>query len=269
LFGVERDRRAAHDRGRRFAARWNGMTDYALLNNVDHHDLTIRIDDPALFGARVNQAPVWPSEFEDAARDYPIVLRRPDTGGALQAMALLGLDRDENLFLDDAGGWITRYVPAVLQRGPFRIGMVARDAGSTPEPMVHVDLDHPTIGRGGGVPLFLPQGGNAPYLDHVGQVLRRLHDGGAMAASLYAAWDEAGLIEPITLRLSLDETTRYDIPDCFTIGTAPLAALEGERLAALNRAGFLRPAFMLSASLGNVARLIERKNARRAAAAAA
>jgi len=178
---------------------------------------------------------------------------------------LLGLDRDENLFLQE-DGWGGRHIPAAIQSAPFAIGVP--DRGGTAEPMIHIDLDHPAIGRETGAPLFLPHGGNAPYLEHVSRVLRRIHDGRALAAPLYTAWEAAGLIEPITLRLSLDETTRYDVPDCLTIGPGRLAALDGATLERLNRAGFLRPAFMVAASLGNVSRLIERKNARRAAASA-
>lgn len=241
------------------------MTAFALLNNVDHHDLRVALDDWAGFGAAVNQALVFPTEFEDAQRDYPIVLRR-EADGAFHAVVLLGLDRDENLFLG-GDGWGDRYVPALIQSGAFAIGVVDRDG--TPEPMIHVDLDHPAIGRETGAPLFLPHGGNAPYLEHVSRALRRIHDGRARAGPIYAAWQEAGLIEPVTLRISLDETTRYDVPDCLTIGPERLAALGGAALERLNRAGFLRPAFMVAASLGNVGRLIERKNARRRAPAIA
>lgn len=240
------------------------MTTFALLNNVDHHDLRVALDDWAPFGAIVNQALVFPTEFEEAQRDYPIVLRR-EGGGGLHAVVLLGLDRDENLFLGQ-GGWEGRYIPAAIRSRPFAIGVVERDGAA--EPMIHVDLDHPAIGREAGAPLFLPHGGNAPCLEHVSRALRCIHDGRALTGPLYAAWDEAGLIEPITLRLSLDETTRYDVPDCLTIGPERLAALDGAALERLNRAGFLRPAFMVAASLGNVSRLIERKNARRATAPA-
>jgi hypothetical protein len=238
------------------------MTAFALLNTIDHHDLRVALDDWAALGAAVNQALIFPTEFEDAQRDYPIVLRRQDDGD-LHAVVLLGLDRDENLFLD-ADGWGDRYIPALMQSAPFAIGLHERE-DAVPEPMVHIDLDHPAIGRKTGEPLFLPHGGNAPYLEHMNRVLRRAYDGRALAGPLYAAWEEAGLIEPITLRLSLDETTRYDVPDCLTIAPQRLATLDGATLERLNRAGYLRPAFMVAASLGNVGRLIERKNSRRRA----
>jgi hypothetical protein len=237
------------------------MTRVVLLDNVAHADLRVATGYAAAFGDGVNQCAVFPTEFDDLQREYPILFRR-DAEGAFYAVALLGLDANENLFLDDAG-WHARHVPAVHQRGAFKIGMVDRGAGER-EAMIHVDLDHPRVGAADGQAVFLPHGGQSPYLDHIVRVLQVVHDGLAQRDAMFAAFEGAGLIEPVRLEIMLDDSTRYDIPDCFTIGAARLAALDGDTLAALNRAGFLRHAFLVASSLGNISRLIELKNRRRA-----
>ena len=94
------------------------------LNNIDHADLRVSPRAGAAFGDAANQAPVFPAEFEDLQREFAILFRRRENG--LQAYALLGLDRDENLFLS-GDYWTSRYVPASHQRGPFSIGL-SRDA---------------------------------------------------------------------------------------------------------------------------------------------
>lgn len=228
------------------------MTNIVLLNNVDHGDLTVVTGAGAAFGDAINQALIFPTEFEDAQRDYPIFFRQGEDG-AFHAVALLGLDRDENLFL--AGDrWQARYIPAVQRRGPFSIGLQG-DA----EPMINIDLDHPRVVASGGEPVFLPHGGNTPYLESIAGVLQRIHTGLAATAPMFAAFQEAGLIRPVTVELSLSETERYDIPDLFTIDTEALAALDGETLARLHSAGFLALAIHAASSLGNVPRLIELK----------
>jgi hypothetical protein len=241
------------------------MTNKVLLNNVDHADLRVIVHHAPEFGDSVNQVLVFPTEFDAIQREYPIFFRR-DANGALQSIALLGLDRDENLFLDKHG-WQGRYVPAVLQRGPFLIGLQEREAEGEAqrEPMVHIDLDHPRISKSEGVPLFLPQGGNAPYLDHVAGVLRTIYAGIEATAPMFAAFEAAGLIEPVSLEIEVDEARKYVLPDLFTIGRAALAALDGARLEQLNRAGFLGVAFLVASSMGNVSRLIELKTARQRA----
>lgn len=235
------------------------MTNRVLLNNIDHHDLRVRLGYGSAFGHAVNQVPVFPTEFEEVQRDYPIVLRRDDSG--YRAFALLGLDRDENLFLENEN-WDARYVPALLQRGPFSVGQPQPETGG--EPTIHVDLDDPRVGREAGQPLFLEHGGNAPFLDHIAAVLRAIYVGHEVSAPMFAAWDALGLIDPVKLEIEIGDGRRYDVPDCYTIEQARLAGLDGAGLETLHRDDFLRPAIWAASSLRNIGRLIDRKTRRQA-----
>ena len=236
-----------------------------LLNNVDHADLRVAIRPGAAFGDDVNQLPIYPSEFEEAQRSFPIVFRREDDG--MQAYVLLGLDRDENLFLEE-DRWTSAYVPAVQRRGPFSIGIARNptdDAGEA-EPLVYIDRSDPRVGAADGLPVFLAHGGNAPLLDHMASVLRVLHEGVTSAPAVYAELEAAGLLQPVSLQISLDEESAYELPDLFAIDQAVLADLAGDALERLHRTGLLRAAMMAASSLGNIQRLIELKNRRRALA---
>jgi hypothetical protein len=225
------------------------------LDNVAHADLRVTPRHGAAFGDAVNQTLVYPTEFAEAQRDFPILFRR-DTAEGLQAVALLGLDRDENLFLD-GDRWTSRHIPLGLQRGPFLIGLT----GEGSAPVIHVDLDDPRVGREDGEAVFLSQGGQAHYLEHVSRVLGAIHVGMADAGPMYAAFDALGLIQPVALELMLDDERRYVIRDHEVLSAEKLAALGPDALDQLNRAGHLGAAFLLVHSLGNMARLIERKNA--------
>jgi hypothetical protein len=254
------------------------VTRIVLLNNVDHHDLAVAMGHGSEFGDAVNQVLVFPTEWQDVQREYPILFRRGEDG-RLQSVALVGLDRDENLFLGN-GAWHARYVPALHQRGPFSIGLTrAEDGGadgSGGEPMIYVDLDHPRIvaggidaggiGAGGGAAgaqaIFLPHGGNSPYLEAVAEILRRIHAGVAASGPMFEAFEAEGLIEPVKLEIALDETTKYTLDDVFMISADRMGAMDGAALARLHGPGFLQAAFWALASLGNVTRLIELKTDR-------
>ena len=238
------------------------MTNRVKLNNVDHADLKVISRHGTDDGGSVNQVAVVPTEFEEIQREYPIFFRR-DEKGALQAVALLGLDRDENLFLGETG-WQSRYVPAVLQRGPFLIGF--KDGGTDGEPMIHIDLDHPRVSRTEGLPLFLPHGGNTPYLNHIAVILQKIHMGIEATNPMFEAFDQAGLIEPVAVEIELDETRKYVLPDLFTISRTALSRLDGAALERLNGSGFLPLAFFVLASMGNMGRLIDLKNRKASAA---
>lgn len=241
------------------------MTRPVLLNNVDHQNMRVITRYAPQFGDSVNQVLVFPTEFVDIQREYPILLSR-SASGAYEAVALLGLDRDENLFLD-AAGWHARYVPAIRQRGPFLIGTPGREAveDGRGEPMIHVDLDNPRVTDGEGEPLFLPHGGNSPYLEHIAMVLRVIYQGVAAMKPMFDAFEEMGLIAPVNAEIKLDDTVQYNLADYFTISDQRLAALDGASLAELNRMGFLAAAFFQVSSLGNVPKLIDLKNRKRMA----
>ncbi|MDT8757429.1 SapC family protein [Sphingomonas psychrotolerans] len=232
------------------------MTNRVLLDNVDHRDLKVALRYGAAYGDAVNQLPIFPVEFEEAQRDFPILFRR-DAEGELQAVVLLGLDRDENLFLD-GDKWTSRHIPLVQQRGPFSLAV---GPGGSPlaEPVLHVDLDDPRVGAADGQPLFLPQGGNGRYLDHVTRVLELLRSNVEAARHMYAAFESLGLLQPLELDVELDEERRYAIADYSGITAETLADLNGAELEQLSRDGYLRPAVLASASLGNVSQLIDRK----------
>jgi hypothetical protein len=236
-----------------------------LLNNVDHADLRVISAHGPAFGDAINQVLVLPTEFEALQREYPILIRK-DANGDYQAVALLGLDRDENLFLDETG-WNARYVPAVQRRGPFSIALQRDARGGEPRPMIHVDLDHPRISDSEGERLFLPAGGNAPYLQSISATLGQIHDGLEVTGPMFAFFEELGLIEPTALEIKLDDNSSYGLPDVFTLAPDRLAAVTGDDLERLHQSGMLRAAQWIISSMGNIEELIARKARKRARAA--
>lgn len=236
------------------------MTNTVLLDNINHGDIRVITRHSEEFGDNVNQVLVFPTEFGDLHREYPIFFSKTDSG-TFQSIALLGLDKDENLFLN-SDGWQARYVPAIQQRGPFMIGFQEKaiDGERRQEPMIHIDLKHARVSKTDGKPLFKTHGGNAPYLDHIGAVLRTLHQGVEISTAMFAAFEALDLIEPVAVEIKLSETEQYNLSHYYTISEERLLNLDGASLERLNTSGFLRIAFLIVASLGNVSHLANQKN---------
>lgn len=237
------------------------MTRIVPLNNVDHADLRIAQGYGAAYGDAINLTRVFSTEFEALQREY-VILFRPDPEGGLQAVVLLGLDRDENLYLDD-GGWSARYVPAIQRRGPFSIGV---QAGETPgqgsDPRINVDLDHPRIVREGGERVFRRHGGNTDYLNSVSQALFVIYEGLALTRAMFAAFTDAGLVEPVAIDITIGEGLRYDLDSFHAVSRDRLAALTGPELERLHRDGWLATAIHAASSMANIDQLVARKNAK-------
>lgn len=235
------------------------MTTTARLDNVQHAALRLRRGHGARFGEAVNQVAVFASEFAQVQREYPILFARAPEG-ALQAVAILGFDRDENLFLDGER-WDAGYVPALLRRRPFTIG------AENGEPVVCIDLADPRVAGESedGDPVFKAHGGNAPALEAALDALRALQAGSAIAAAMTALFDDLGLVEPVRLQVQFDEHTGVDFDGYLAVVPEKIAALEGAALERLNKAGLLDAAVFAAASLGTMQRLIARKRRKLAA----
>lgn len=235
------------------------MSNFVLLDNVEHKDLRVNIEHSEALGDNINQALVFPTEFMELQREYPILFRKSPEGEYF-AVVLLGLDKDENLFLTSEG-WNARYVPAIQERGPFSITLRESevDGEKQVEPLINVDLDHPRISKVNGESVFLSQGGHSPYLTQVSQVLNRIHVGANAAPAFFSELEALQLIEPISIEVKLSETTQYTVPDVYTISRERLYQLNGEQLEKLNSLGLLEHCFAIMASAGNISRLIELK----------
>lgn len=236
------------------------MPNFAVLDNVKHQDLKVDTRHAAEYGDSVNQVLAFPSEFIELQKEYPILLRKDPETDQYQAVVILGLEKDENLFLDSEG-WQAHYVPAIQARGPFSIGLRRQQEGGEEqvEPVIHVDMDSPRI-RPEGTPVFLPQGGSSDYLQRITTVLKVIQEGWAAGKTLYPTLDEMGLIEPLNVNINLSDTQRYSIKNYFTINEDRLAELDGEQLKKLNDLGYLQAAYHILASQTNISRLAARKN---------
>ena len=174
-----------------------------------------------------------------------------------RSVVLLGLEAKENLYLDGSE-WTARYIPALMQRGPFSIGVPR--PGIEGDPMIHLDESHPRVSREQGERVFLEHGGNSPYLNHVADLLRAIYAGHERSAPMCAAFAALDLIEAVDIEIQLADGRRFAVPDCFTIAVDRLAGLEGVELARLHKDDFLREAIWVRSSLGNIGRLTDAKN---------
>jgi hypothetical protein len=239
------------------------MARYELLNNVTHKNLRVATGFGHEFGDDVGMVPAFPSEYAELQREYPIFFRKDRDSGEWQSVALLGFEQRENLFLQD-GRWNAGYLPGAVAKGPFLIGFQEQriDGELRKEPVLHVDVEHPRVGSSEGEAVFLAQGGQSPYLQHIAGVLRGIRDGTEFGTAMFAAFDSLGLIHPVNLDVQLDEKHRINVSGLHGIDRERLAALDAASLQRLNQAGYLEGAYLVLASLHNVRRLMAEKQRR-------
>lgn len=230
------------------------MANHAPLNNVDHKNLRVVTTRGAAYGDAVMSALTFPAEFRDLQACYPIVFAQ-DGNGSYDAIALLGFEQGENLFLGP-DGWDAPAIPLTVERQPFMIGRGGDELS------VHIDLDSPRVRDGGieGEALFLTYGGTSEYLERISSVLRTIHDGLAASRAFVAALVDLDLIESFVLDVELDDGSQNRLAGFYTINEDRIAQLSAEQLAGLHGKGYLQAIYMAVASLAQFRALIQRKN---------
>ncbi len=241
-----------------------------MLNNIDHQHYRVLHQFSAALGDNLPTVPVVPTEFDDLQKEYPILLRK-DVAAQWQPVALLGFAAGENLYLSEkaAHGWDAHYIPASVEKGPFRIGF-QRPLNLTDEPaaVIHLDPAHVKVQADASQPhfakaqpLFLAQGGNSPYLEYIAGRLDCLHRGAALQSAFCEALAALDLIVPVNIELTLVNSEKIRLTGNYCLYAGRLAALGGDALQQLHQQGFLAPAFAMVSSMSHIDRLLARKNA--------
>jgi len=243
------------------------LSNFAMLNNVDHKDVRIITDRSAAYGDNIMFAMTFPFEFRSVQAFYPILFHK-DARGAFYPVALFGFQDGENLFLDESG-WHARYVPAMVRRQPFLIGFGPESAQVDGERrrLLSLDMDSPRISKERGEALFEPLGARTPFLEEMMTLLERLYQGTEHGKAFVAALQEHGLIESVNFEITLQDGSKNQLLGFYALNEEKVQALPDEALGRLSREGFLMPLFMMLASTVNMAALVDLKNARMKGAA--
>jgi len=233
------------------------MPNLTLLNNIDHHALKINPAWSADLGDNYAVVPTFPAEFRRVQAYYPIVFNYAEQSQQFTPVALLGLDNNENLFIAEQR-WQAGYIPACAECKPFYIGA----GGMNGELSIHIDLDSPKLSETEGLPLFLPQGGNSEYINHIAELLGAIHHHLPEVGNFVSALTQHDLLEPFVLKAKLADGTHFTLDGFYTINEDKLAGLPAAALAELHQSGFLAEMYMVIASMSQLNRLIYTKNQR-------
>lgn len=239
------------------------MANPTLLNNVAHKDLKVQREHNSQLNETTMQALAFPFEFKSLQNEYPIVFRKDPSTGQFQSVVLLGLEDNENLYLNEQG-WQAKYVPLMVERQPFLIGIQAIELNgvSTTEAVVLVDMDSPKVNTIQGEALFLAHGGNSPYLEHIHSILHAMHERQDETQAFIDALLKYQLLESFYLDVELANQQSHRLMGYYTINEDKLADLPPPAVVELHQSGILQTIYMVVASLVNLGHLIDLKQQR-------
>lgn len=226
------------------------MVDIVPLNPAQHAALRVKAGAAAQHGDDQRFVQVVLREFPLLAIHYPILLSKDAETGAFFCGAMMGIDPNENLFLDRNGG-MTAYRPLNLQRMPFYA------AGD----QLAIDLDSSRVGSEG-ERLFDDDGHPSAFTRAIAATLSELRPGIAATKTFIARLLELELIEPIDISLSFDDGETRELRELYTIDQDRLRGLPDAAVLDLFRSGHLHSISLMVASLKQIPVLARMRNAR-------
>ncbi|MES2824173.1 MAG: SapC family protein [Pseudomonadota bacterium] len=237
------------------------MSNFVALNNKAHKNLTI---DPAKIeaqGARENMAPVVISEFLKLVVQYPIAFTKNAETGRFVCVALFGFAAQENLFWQN-DQWHGIYTPLNIRRQPFFIG---EEHGNN---IICIDTDSSCLTNAQGdlrtaEKLFDAQGEETEYLVNAREMLAELVDGEKQTYEFIQTLLELKLIMPMSLDITFANQKQQQVQGLYTIDEDKLENLTSDALQMLQQKHYLKPIYIMTASLGHIYSLIQKKNERK------
>lgn len=237
---------------------------YHRITSLDPvRDGDLRLDRGQDFGfaAPADHIPLAMGELEAAAQHYPILFT---SGLSPTPVALVGLRREENLFVLPDGRWREGgYLPAYCRAYPFIFIRTA--PGDTT--YIGIEADAACLRRDAGEPLFA-DGNPTPVLEAAIAFCDEYRSAAIAAAAFGQALFEQGVLEEEAVTVTFDDGRTAQVRGFQVIRSERLANIADEVFLDWRRRGWVSAVYAHLYSLGRLDNLVELADARRPGKAA-
>jgi hypothetical protein len=236
------------------------------LDRVQHRGLRLKADAVCYERtAGMNAMFVTAVEFGDVCREYPIVFvdagSGPDGHREVAPMAVLGLEKGENLMLGTDGKWAARYTPALLRGYP--LGLAPVDAQSY---TICIDAKSSVLSADVGERLFDDAGEPSALLNLRRQFVEEVEREAQRTRLFGRRLVELELLRAMRFDATLPDGQTMTVDGFLAVDEDKLAALPDAAVIELHKSGVMALLHAHRVSLGMMRALVERRLARRATA---
>jgi SapC len=210
--------------------------------------------------------PLSYSEISLACHDYPLVFVSGDQGKTASAMAVVGLEQQQNLFLTADGGWDrNHYVPAYVRRYPFCMTRVNVGGEERAERIACVEKR--ALSDGGEL-LHDAKGEPTTAWETTRKFLFEFETDLARTETMCRTIVELELLEPFTMQAKPTEGAPLSLSGMYRVVEQKIAELSADKLKELVQNGILPRIYAHLMSMSNFTRLLARRATRAAIPAA-
>lgn len=224
------------------------------ISTKNHSDIKVIQMDSYAFAKNTHIASVMLQEFPKAALVYPIVFIEDKSVSEFKPVVLLGLQDNENLFVDEDNRWNAQYIPAIIRRYPFALASTNDENQFT----ICIDEESELVSKTEGVPLFDEKGKPTELMQNIKSYLTNLQQMEILTRELSNIFKEKDLLAPLELKLRIGENMK-NIEGLFSINEEKLNALPDEDFLTFKKQNVLVLIYSHIISVAQMENLIKRK----------
>jgi hypothetical protein len=219
--------------------------------SIDRHkDLYVKAPENYEFANSSNSLPLMAVEFAAAASDYAIVFA--GSGDSITPVTMLGIENEQNLYVDNEGNWGDTYIPAFVRRYPFVF--------SKREDKFFLCIDEDYEGcndEGLGERLFDAAGERTKYLGSVLNFVQEYQAQFNRTKAFCAKLQELNLLETMKAEFNLPSGKTAALTGFMAISRARLKELDADKLAELVKTDELELIYMHIQSMRNFSTVVK------------
>lgn len=227
------------------------------LNKEMHGDWSIQAVANYKHTSETNSLYIAAIEFIKAANEYPIVFGIAEDDSVFPVV-ILGLRKNENLYVNKKGEWQANYIPAYVRRYPF---ILATGEQGSDQFTVCIDIDCPGFNdKGKGTALFDKDGNESELLNNSVEFLKEYQNHIQLTTLFCKNIKDLGLLEPMKADVKMADGEELSLGGFMGINREKLKALDTDKLVDLVKSDQMELIYAHLTSLGNIDSLMTRLN---------
>ena len=225
------------------------------LNKETHGDWSVQAVANFRHTSETNSLYIAAIEFIKAANEYPIVFGI-DRDESIFPVVILGLRKNENLYVNKKGEWLANYIPAYVRRYPFILA--AGEEGSD-QFTVCIDSDCPGFSdKGKGIKLFDVDGNESELLKNSVEFLKEYQNHIQLTTLFCKNIKDLGLLEPMKADIKMADGEEISLGGFVGVNREKLKALDADKLLNLVKTDQMELIYAHLTSLGNIDSLMSK-----------
>ena len=228
------------------------MTQIVPLTHEKHGNLRLREQRDFSDHKKTNFVPVVFQEFSALATEFPLVFVRNKKTGDFVPSAIMGLDRETNLYCQTST-WEPTFIPTSFTLAPLVVTQLGLDGE---EPVIAIDEESSLLSDTIGEKLFDADGEASKYLKMKIENVVKVTEQSIQALEICRYMAEKQLLTSRTLKLQYsEESQKYEVEGVFVIDEQVLKSLPDQQFKELHQRGLLAMIYAHLVSLQQVHRL--------------